>query len=131
VIVDTSAIIAILTEEDDAAIYAGAIASADVPRLSAASYLESGIVLDSQRDPIISRGLDELTREAKFIVEPVTEDQARLARQAYADFGKGSGHPAGLNFGDCLSYALAIDLREPLLWKGDDFGHTGIQSALD
>ncbi len=130
-IVDTSAIIAILTEEDDAAVYAGAIAAADVRRLSAASYLECGIVLDSQRDPIISRSLDELTREANFTIEPVTEHQARLARQAYADFGKGSGHPAGLNFGDCLSYALAVDLREPLLWKGDDFGHTGIRSALD
>ena len=129
-IVDTSAIIAILTEEDDAAVYAQAIAGADVRRLSAASYLECGIVLDSQRDPIISRGLDELIQEAEFVVEPVTERQARLARQAYADFGKGSGHPAGLNFGDCLSYALALDLREPLLWKGNDFRHTGVQSAL-
>lgn len=130
-IVDTSAVIAILRDEDDAAIYARAIAGADARRLSAASYLECGIVLDSQRDPIISRALDELTQEAEFTVEPVTERQARLARQAYADFGKGSGHPAGLNFGDCLSYALAIDLREPLLWKGNDFGHTGIQSALE
>jgi ribonuclease VapC len=131
VIVDTSAIIAILTEEDDAAVYAQAIAGADVRRLSAASYLECGIVLDSQRDPIISRGLDGLIQEADFVVEPVTERQARLARQAYADFGKGSSHPAGLNFGDCLSYALALDLREPLLWKGNDFGHTGVQSALE
>lgn len=129
-IVDTSAIIAILKEEDDAAVYAQAIASADVRRLSAASYLESGIVLDSQRDPIISRGLDDLLQEADFVVQPVTERQAHLARQAYTDFGKGSGHPAGLNFGDCLSYALALDLREPLLWKGNDFGHTGVQSAL-
>jgi hypothetical protein len=64
------------------------------------------------------------------VIEPVTEHQARLARQAYADFGTGSGHPARLNFGDCLSYALALDIREPLLWKGDDFGHTGIASAL-
>ncbi len=130
-IVDTSAIIAILQEEDDAAVYAQAIATADIRRLSAASYLECGIVLDSQRDPIISRGLDELIQEAEIAVEPVTERQARLARQAYADFGKGSGHPAGLNFGDCLSYALALDRREPLLWKGNDFGHTGVQSALE
>jgi ribonuclease VapC len=131
VIVDTSAIIGILQEEDDAAVYAQAIATADIRRLSAASYLECGIVLDSQRDPIISRGLDELIQEAEIAVEPVTERQARLARQAYADFGKGSGHPAGLNFGDCLSYALALDQREPLLWKGNDFGHTGVQSALE
>jgi ribonuclease VapC len=131
VIVDTSAIIAILKAEDDAAVYAQAIAGADARRLSAASYLECGNVLDSQRDPIISRGLDELIQEAEFVIEPVTERQAHLARQAYADFGIGSGHPAGLNFGDCLSYALALDLREPLLWKGNDFGHTGIQSALE
>lgn len=130
-IVDTSAVIAILREEDDAAVYAEAIATAEARRLSAGSYLECGIVLDSQRDPVISRGLDELIGEAEFIVEPVTERQARLARQAYTDFGKGSGHPAGLNFGDCLSYALAIDRREPLLWKGNDFGHTGVQTALD
>jgi ribonuclease VapC len=130
-IVDTSAIIAILKEEDDAALYAQTIAHADARRLSAASYLECGIVLDSQRDPIISRSLDELVEEAEFLIEPVTEHQARLARQAYADFGKGSGHRAGLNFGDCLAYALAVDLREPLLWKGDDFAHTGVQSALE
>jgi ribonuclease VapC len=131
VIVDSSAIIAILKEGDDAAVYAQAIAGADARRLSAASFLECAIVLDSQRDPIISRGLDELIEEAEFVIEPVTERQARLARQAYADFGVGSGHPAGLDFGDCLSYALALDLREPLLWKGNDFGHTGIQSALE
>jgi ribonuclease VapC len=130
-IVDTSAIIAILYAEEDAATYAHAIADASVRRLSAASYLECGIVMDSQRDPVISRALDELLAEADFVIEPVTEQQARLARQAYADFGKGGGHPAGLNFGDCLSYALAVDAREPLLWKGDDFGHTGIASALD
>jgi ribonuclease VapC len=92
---------------------------AEARRLSAASYLECGIVLDSQRDPIISRGLDDLLQEAELVVQPVTERQARLARQAYTDFGKGSGHPAGLNFGDCLSYALALDLRESLLWKGN------------
>jgi ribonuclease VapC len=131
VIVDTSAIIAILKAEDDAAVYAQAIATAEARRLSAASYLECGIVLDSQRDPIISRGLDDLLQEAELVVQPVTERQARLARQAYTDFGKGSGHPAGLNFGDCLSYALALDLREPLLWKGNDFGYTGVQSALE
>ncbi|KQY07927.1 ribonuclease [Mycobacterium sp. Root135] len=130
-IVDTSAIIAILRDEDDAEVYARALAAGDVRRLSAASYLECGIVLDRQRDPIVSRGLDNLLEEAEFVIEPVTERQARLARVAYADFGKGSGHPAGLNFGDCLSYALAQDLREPLLWKGDDFGHTGVRSALE
>ncbi len=130
-IADTSALIAILRDEDDAEVYAIAIAAADVCRLSAGSYLECGIVLDAQRDPIVSRALDELIEEAKMAVEAVTERQARLARQAYADFGKASGHPARLNFGDCLTYALATDLREPLLWKGNDFGHTGVRSALE
>ncbi|BDX32218.1 ribonuclease VapC28 [Mycobacterium antarcticum] len=129
-IVDSSAIIAILRDEDDAAVYARAITTADVRRLSVASYVECGCVVDSQRDPVVSRGLDELIETAEISMEPVTERQARLARQAYRDFGKGSGHPAGLNFGDCLSYALAIDMREPLLWKGNDFGHTGIESAI-
>ena len=100
-------------------------------RLSAAGYLECGIVLDSQRDPVVSRALDEFIEEAEMTVTPVTERQARLARQAYADFGKGSGHPAGLNFGDCLSYALAAELREPLLWKGNGFGCAGVRSALE
>lgn len=130
-IADTSALIAILRDEEDAAVYARAIAAADVCRLSAGSYLECGIVLDAQRDPIVSRALDELIEEAEMAVEAVTERQARLARQAYADFGKASGHPARLNFGDCLAYALATDLREPLLWKGNDFGHTGVRSALE
>lgn len=130
-IADSSAIIAILRDEDDAVGYARALAAADVRRLSAASYLECGIVLDAQRDPVVSRALDELIDEAAMTIEPVTERQAKLARRAYADFGKGSGHPAGLNFGDCLSYALALDRREPLLWKGNDFGHTGIASALE
>lgn len=129
-IVDTSAIIAILHGEDDAADFAHAIAEANTRRLSAASYLECGIVMDSHSDPVVSRSLDELLAEAQLVIEPVTERHARLARRAYADFGKASGHRAGLNFGDCLSYALALDKREPLLWKGDDFGHTGIDSAL-
>jgi ribonuclease VapC len=131
VIIDTSALIAILAAETDAPAYAQAVASAGVRRLSAASYLECGIVLDNQHDPVVSRALDELIAEADISIEPVTEHQARLARQAYTDFGRGSGHRAGLNFGDCLSYALALDTREPLLWKGNDFGYTGIASALD
>jgi ribonuclease VapC len=65
------------------------------------------------------------TRRSKiFQIEPVTAAQAKIARQAYRDYGKGSGHPANLNFGDCFSYALARDKREPILYKGDDFVHT-------
>jgi ribonuclease VapC len=98
--------------------------------MSAASYLETSIVLDSRRDPIMSTGLDELIEDVEIVIEPVTAEQAKIARQAYRDFGKGSGHPANLNFGDCFTYALARDKREPLLYKGDDFGHTDLRSAI-
>src|SRR5882757_9118733 len=125
-ILDTSALIAILRDESDAKVFAMAIADADRRRLSAATYLETAIVIDGSRSPIASRRLDDLLREAEIVIEPVTEEQARIAREAYRDFGRGSGHPAGLNFGDCFAYALAKALREPLLFKGDDFGHTGI-----
>jgi ribonuclease VapC len=73
--------------------------------------------------------LDEVIEEFQIRIEPVTVEQARIARQAYRDYGKGSGHPANLNFGDCFSYALARDKREPILFKGDDFGHTDLRSA--
>ena len=85
---------------------------------------------DGSRDPIASRRFDELLREAQFVIGPVTVAQAKLAREAYRDFGRGSGHPAGLDFGDCFAYALAKSLNEPLLFKGDDFGHTDIEQAL-
>jgi ribonuclease VapC len=126
VIVDTSALIAILRDEADAKTFAVAIAEADRRRLSAANYVETAIVIDGSRNPIASRHFDDLLREAEIVIEPVTEEQARIAREAYRDFGRGSGHPAGLNFGDCFAYALAKALREPLLFKGDDFGRTGI-----
>jgi ribonuclease VapC len=126
VIVDTSALIAILRDEGDAKTFAMAIAGADRRRLSAANYVETAIVIDGSRNPIASRHFDDLLREAEIVIEPVTEEQARIAREAYRDFGRGSGHPAGLNFGDCFAYALAKALREPLLFKGDDFGYTGI-----
>jgi ribonuclease VapC len=75
---------------------------------------------------VISRRLDDLLAVAGIDLEPVTVAQAHLARAAYRDFGRGSGHPARLNFGDCLAYALAIDRREPLLFKGNDFSHTDV-----
>src|SRR5688572_1018565 len=111
-IIDTSALIAILRDEADAALYAAAIASADVRRLSAANYLETAVVIDAAADPVASRRFDELVVEAQLRIEPVTAQQARLARSAYRDFGKGSGHPASLNFGDCFAYALAADTGE-------------------
>jgi ribonuclease VapC len=130
VIVDTSALIAILRDEPAGPACAEAIANATFRRLSAASYVEAAAVIDASRDPIASRRLDDLLREARVVIAPVTENQARIAREAYRDFGKGSGHPAQLNFGDCFSYALARDTGEPLLFTGNDFRHTDIAVAI-
>ena len=124
-IVDTSALIAILRDEPEARAFAIAIADADRRRLSAANYLEAAIVIDGSRDPIASRRFDDLLREGGISIEPVTEEQAKIAREAYRDFGRGSGHAARLNFGDCFAYALAKTTGEPLLFKGDDFLHAG------
>jgi ribonuclease VapC len=130
VIIDTSALIAILRAEQDASEMAHAIEKAQTRRISAANYLETAVVIDGSRDPVASRRFDELVQTAELLVEPVTHDQARIAREAYRDFGKGSGHKAGLNFGDCFAYALAKSTGEPLLFKGEDFGHTDIRPAL-
>ena len=129
-IIDTSALIAILRDEPEAAACARAIEAAPRRHISAANFLETAIVIDGSRDPVASRRFDDLVREAQLVVEPVTEVQARIAREAYRDFGCGSGHPAHLNFGDCFAYALARIRAEPLLFKGDDFAHTDITPAL-
>lgn len=129
-IVDTSALIAILRDEPDAMSYAKAIENAAIRRISAGNYFETAAVIDASRDPIASRRFDDLLREARFVIEPVTEVQARLAREAYRDFGRGSGHPARLNFGDCFAYALAKILNESLLFKGADFARTDVRPAL-
>lgn len=127
-IVDTSAIIAVLFGESDASTYARAIAEAETCRMSAASFVEVAIVVDSQTRNG-GRQLDAFMRRAAFTIEPVTEEQAHLARQAFADFGKGR-HRARLNYGDCFSYALAKATGEPLLFKGADFGETDVLAAL-
>lgn len=129
-IIDTSALIAILRDESDASAYAQAIEDASERRISAANWLEAAIVIDGSREPIASRRFDDLVNESGCIIEPVTEVHVRLARDAYRDFGKGSGHPAKLNFGDCFAYALAKSTGEPLLFKGDDFSHTDVLSAI-
>jgi ribonuclease VapC len=131
VIIDTSALIAILRAEPDAGEMARAIERARIRRISAANWLETAVVIDASRDPVASRRFDELVQTAELHVEPVTGDQARIARDTYRDFGKGSGHQASLNFGDCFAYALAKSTGEDLLFKGNDFGHTDITSALD
>ena len=129
-IVDSSALVAILRNEPDAAVYSAAIENARECRISAATFVETAIVIDVSRDPIASRRLDDLMREAQIVIEAVTEEQAYVARQAYRDYGRGSGHPARLNFGDCFAYALARATGEPLLFKGGDFRHTDIAPAI-
>jgi ribonuclease VapC len=130
VIVDSSAILAILRAEPEASRCAQAIEKASIRRLSAANFLETAIVIDGSRDPVASHRFEDLLREAEFTIEAVTEEQAWIARAAYRDFGKGSGHPAKLNFGDCFAYALAKATGEPLLFKGDDFTHTDLAAVL-
>jgi ribonuclease VapC len=124
-VVDTSALLAILFDEPEAEVFARAIARAEVARVSAANLLEAGIVADCQTDARTGRQLDALIADLRVRIEPVTEEQVGIARQAYLDFGRGN-HPAKLNFGDCFAYALAKVSSEPLLFKGDDFGQTDI-----
>jgi ribonuclease VapC len=130
-IVDSSALVAVIKDEPDGPRMAHIMDSAKEIRVSAASYFETSIVIDGLHSPAQSARWDELVEKMEMVIEPVTEAQAKIARQAYRDFGKGSGHPAGLNFGDCFTYALAREKREPVLWKGDDFGHTDLRAAVE
>ena len=129
-IVDTSAVLAILFADDDAARYADAIAGAEERLISAANYLEAAIVVDSQIGALGGRQLDALIGRSDMRVEAVTRAHADIARQAYLDFGKGN-HPAGLNFGDCFAYALSKSTGLGLLFKGNDFSRTDVRPALD
>lgn len=126
-ILDSSAVIAVLRAEPEAREFSTVIGSGKC-RISAVSFVESAIVIDSGKDAIASRKFDDFFRAAQIAVESVTPRQAEIARQAYRDFGKGR-HKAGLNFGDCFAYALAKDADEPLLFKGDDFRKTDVEVA--
>jgi ribonuclease VapC len=119
-----------LFAEDDATRFANAIAEAEVRLISAANYLEAGMVVDNQIGAAAGRQLDALISRAEVRVEAVTREHAVLARQAYLDFGKGN-HAARLDFGDCFAYALSKVTGLPLLFKGDDFTKTDLASALD
>jgi ribonuclease VapC len=129
VIVDTSALIAILAREPGFEILDDAITRAPSCRLSAAGFVETSIVLESRGGADARRFLESLLRRAAVSIEPVTAEHALLAREGYSDYGKGR-HPAGLNFGDCFSYALAKATGEPLLFKGDDFRKTDVIPAI-
>ncbi len=128
-IVDSSVLVAILKREPEQAAFSALLESTPNVKISAATYFETSIVIDSLRNPAVSNLLDELIDRSGMAIEPVTVAQAKIARQAYRDYGRGSGHAANLNFGDCFTYALAREKREPVLWNGEDFGHTDLRPA--
>jgi ribonuclease VapC len=128
-VIDTSAFIAILKAEPEAETYLRAIHSASSAHMSAATYLEVGVVVNSKGDTIARNKVDALLNGLNIAVEPFTFEQAKIAREAHRIFGKGR-HPAKLNFGDCFSYALSKTLDQPLLYQGDDFGQTDVASAI-
>jgi ribonuclease VapC len=129
-IVDTSAVIAILRGEQESEQLVAAIQSAGGALISAASYVEAAAVIDRIGDPVLSRRLDELLELLRVELEPFDARQAAAARAAYADFGRGSGHPASLNYRDCLTYGLAKATGQPLLFVGHDFAQTDLRPAL-
>lgn len=132
---DTSAFIAVLRNEPEARRFLEILLAADTVLVSAATYTETGIVTDAatpqRRKPAINLGdtFDALLTEVGAEIVPVTESMARAARIAYRRYGKGSGHNAQLNYGDCFSYALAAERAAPLLFKGNDFSRTDIAAA--
>lgn len=132
IVVDTSAIIAILKQEPEARALSERIARKERMLLSAANYVEAGLVSSKLKtnsfDP--AEWLDSFMRVSNIELEAVTPAIGRLALAAFYQYGKGTGHPAQLNFGDCLSYALAKSLNVPLLYKGGDFAQTDATAAL-
>ncbi|MHB8763705.1 MAG: type II toxin-antitoxin system VapC family toxin [Deferrisomatales bacterium] len=124
-VLDTSALLAILQDEPERRAFNVAIEDADACRLSTASLVEASIVIESRYGSAGLRDLDLLLGRAGVELVPVDEEQAQMARRAFSRFGRGR-HPAGLNYGDCFSYALSRVLGEPLLFKGDDFGKTDV-----
>jgi len=128
-ILDTSAVLTVVFGETGYEAFVDAIATAPSCRISAASLLEASMVAESCAGDVGVRQCDSFFRNSRVSVDPVTEEHALLARQGYSDYSKGR-HPAGLNFGDCFSYALAKATGEPLLFRGEDFRQTDIQPAL-
>ena len=129
-IVDSSAIVAILKDEPEADHFHIALAEASAVAMSTASYVETSIVIDRLANPGLSQRLDDLLANYSVTLVSFSESQAHLARAAYREFGKHSGHAARLNLGDCFAYALAKERGEPLLFKGDDFAQTDVVAAL-
>jgi ribonuclease VapC len=128
-VVDTSALLAILQNEPERRSFNEALESADARLISAATLVETSILVESRYGAEGLRDLDQFLDRAGIETIPIDLEQAREARAAWSRFGKGR-HPAGLNFGDCFSYALARVLGEPLLHKGEDFSKTDLRPAL-
>lgn len=130
-VIDTSAVVAILRQEPGAESLLRRLTAAGSRRISAASLLETAIVLEGKFGERGGDDLDLFLARAKIEVEPVTDEQVRIARKAWRRYGEGTGHAARLNFGDCFSYALAQSLGEELLYKGKDFDHTDVARSED
>ena len=126
-VVDSSALLAILLQEEDAERFARAIEAVERPLVSSATVIEAGIVMIVRQGPAGRTDLVALLEQGGFGIEPVTVEQADIALEAYQRYGKGRGHAAGLNYGDCFAYALAKATGAPLLFKGDDFARTDIE----
>ncbi len=129
-IVDSSAIMAILNEEPEAEACLAAIRATRQAKMSAATFLECALVVDGYGRVDLSADLEPMVERLGITVVPVSVEQVRLGRVAHQRFGRGSGHPARLNLGDCFAYALAKDTGEPLLYKGDDFVYTDVRSVF-
>lgn len=125
-VIDTSALIAILLQEPEAGDYVGAIRKDSVRLLSAMSALEAAVVIEARKGPTGGRDLDLLLHRSETEIVPFNVEQFEIARGAYRQYGKGH-HPAALNLGDCCAYALAKVSGEPLLAKGDDFRRTDVR----
>lgn len=127
-VIDTSALVAILQREPERRAFIDAIEAADTRLMSVATFVEMSMVVEARHGAEGLRDLDHFIGRAGIDLVPVDVEQGRLARNAFSRFGKGR-HRAALNYGDCFSYALATSLGEPLLFKGDDFGHTDVVAA--
>ena len=129
-IVDSSAIVAMLLAESGfEEIVDKLLQTKSAPKMGSPNSLETTIVVDGKRDPLLVGRFEEVIEKFNIEIVPFTPEHAEIARKAYGNFGKGSGHPAQLNFGDCMAYALARGEREQLLFVGNDFTHTDIEAA--
>jgi ribonuclease VapC len=128
-VIDSSALIALLLAEPEADAFVAVVAGSSSRSISAGSYLETTIVMLARSGPDAPEKVDRLLAELSIAIVPFTRDQADLAITAYRQYGKGSGHPASLNFGDCFTYALAKLTDEPVLFKGNDFSLTDMRVA--